>query len=212
MIKVLIVDDHAMVREGLRSRLETATGIEIVGEAGNSQDAVSRCKLLKPHVVVLDVKLPDGSGLALIPNLRKAHAAAKVVVLTMYDDVRVAIQAFEMGADAFVIKGASSDELLQAIRDAMRGRSYISIALASQMAAWIRDGKHTPQVDDLSRRERAVLRLIGEGFNMTEVASQLKVSPKTVGTYRGRIMEKLKLNNHIDLVRYARSVNPVDAM
>jgi two-component system, NarL family, invasion response regulator UvrY len=206
MIRVMIVDDHAMLREGLRSKLEASEGIEVVAEAGTARELMSRLAEARPDVLLLDIKLPDGSGIMLIPQVKQARSQCKVIILTMYNHPRYAMHALESGADGFVVKGAPFEELLQGIRKVAGGERYVSSAMAAELAARVaRPRKGT--LESLSQREFQVLVEMGNGYSVKEIAYRLGVSEKSVTTYRTRVMEKLKLANKADLIKFALENN-----
>lgn len=202
MIRVMLVDDHAMLREGLRSKLEAIEGIEVVGEAGTAQELMTRLPEARPNVVILDIKLPDASGVDLIPQIKQACAHCKIIILTMYSHSRYAMHALESGADGFLVKGAPFEELLQGVRKVAGNERFVSSAMAAELAGRLaRPRKGT--LESLSQREFQVLVEMGNGYSVKEIAYHLGVSEKSVTTYRTRVMEKLKLANKADLIRFA---------
>ncbi len=203
MIKVMLTDDHAMLREGLRSKFEACPDIELIGEAGNAAELMAQLKNARPNVVVLDMKLPDANGITLMRQIKLLRPLCKVVILTMYDHVRYVLHALESGADGFVVKGAPFEELLKAVRAVSNNETFISSAMASKVASHLRRGKKTGALEQLSQREFEVLILLGSGLSIKEISFQLGVSEKTVTTYRARVMEKLQLANKADIIRYA---------
>ncbi len=204
MIKLMLADDHAMLREGLRSKFAGHPDMEVVGEAASAKELLTKIATLKPTVMILDMKLPDANGVTLIRQINNALPSCKIVVLTMYDHVRYAVHALESGADGFVVKGAPFEELLQAIRTVAGGNTFVSSAMATKLAGHLkRDGKRKGSLESLSQREFEVLILLGNGLSVKEIAYQLGVSEKSVTTYRARVMEKLQMANKTDLIRYA---------
>jgi DNA-binding NarL/FixJ family response regulator len=203
MIRLMLADDHAMLREGLRSKLANSPDIEIVGEAGCAKELTASIASLKPSVIILDLKLPDANGVTLIRQIKSALPHCKIVVLTMYDHVRYAVHALESGADGFVVKGAPFEELLQAIHAVMSGNTFVSSSMASKLAGHLKRGKRKGSLESLSQREFEVLILLGNGLSVKEIAYQLGVSEKSVTTYRARVMDKLQMANKTDLIRYA---------
>ena len=203
MIKLMLVDDHVMLREGLRSKIEGSPDVQIVGEASNGKELMDKLGALKPNVIILDMKLPDANGVTLIRQIKSELPNCKIVVLTMYDHVRYAVHALESGADGFVVKGAPYEELMQAVRTVSSNNTYVSSAMASKLAGHLKRGKRKGSLESLSQREFEVLILLGNGLSVKEIAYQLGVSEKSVTTYRARVMEKLQMANKTDLIRYA---------
>jgi len=192
---VVIADDHTVVRQGLRLLIDNEPGMQVIAEAGTVPDAERMAKAHRPTVLVLDLNMPGGSSLDAIPRL-KEHVA--VVVLTMQDDPAFARQALQAGALGFVLKEAADEELLEAIRLAAAGDTYLNPRLGAKIAA-------APPKDEgpLSARETDVLRLIALGHTNTEIAEQLFLSTRTVETHRAHIQRKLDLSTRAELVRYA---------
>jgi two-component system, NarL family, response regulator NreC len=201
--RVLIVDDHAVVRAGLKLVLESAEGIEPVGEAGSARDAVFEARSLKPDVILLDVVMPDGSGLEAIPTLLNENADAKVLVLSMQDDPRYLREAFEAGASGYVLKEAADSEVVNAIREVASGGRYVDPELGARLVAAESEERRRAEEDPLSERESEVLRLLALGHTNQEIAKQLYISVRTAETHRAHIMQKLRLSTRAELVRYA---------
>jgi two-component system, NarL family, response regulator NreC len=197
-ITVVIADDHAVVRKGLRLLIDAEPGLRVVAEAGDVTDAVRLTKAHRPKVLVLDLNMPGGSSLESIPDVTGTSA---VVVLTMQDDPSFARQALQAGASGFVLKEAADDELLQAIRLAADGDTYLNPRLGAKLAA--QPPKPDGPPDDLSEREVEVLRLIALGHTNSEIGAQLYLSTRTVETHRAHIQQKLRRSSRADLVRYA---------
>jgi two-component system response regulator NreC len=198
-ISVVVADDHAVVRKGLRLLIDAELGLEVVAEAGNLPDAIRMTKLHRPHVLVLDLNMPGGSSLDAIPDI--AAGSTAVVVLTMQDDPSFARQALQTGALGFVLKEAADGELLQAIRLAADGQTYLNPRLGARLAAQPPEPAGPP--DDLTVREVEILRLIAFGHTNNEIGSQLHLSTRTVETHRAHIQQKLRRSSRADLVRYA---------
>ena len=194
MIRALLVDDHQIVRSGVRKVLEATGRIEVVGEAAGVAEALERAGLLRPDVVVLDLTLRDGSGLDAIAELRAA--GARVVILSMQDEPAYARKAFELGAQGYVVKDAADVELADAIDAVLGDRIYVHPALAARLVMAEPD-------DDLTERERQILRLIALGYTNQEIAGQLFLSVRTIEAHRRHILDKLRLSTRADLVRYA---------
>ena len=194
MIRALLVDDHQIVRSGVRRILEATGRFDIVGEASGVSEAVERARLLRPEIVVLDLALRDGSGLDAIAEIREL--GARVVILSMQDEPAYARRAFELGAQGYVIKDAADDELAGAIDTVLADRVYVHPALAARLVL------REPE-DDLTERERQILRLIALGYTNQEIAGQLFLSVRTIEAHRRHILDKLRLTTRADLVRYA---------
>ena len=203
MIRLMLVDDHAMLREGLRSKFAACDDVEIVGEASTAGELRKKLEEAKPTVIILDMKLPDENGVTLMQQIRASHPNCKIVILTMYDHVRYAVHALESGADGFVVKGAPFEELLRAVRTVAQNDTFVSPTMASKLVGHLKKGKRKGSLESLSQREFQVLILLGNGLAVKEIAYQLGVSEKSVTTYRARVMEKLQLQHKADLIRYA---------
>jgi two-component system response regulator NreC len=201
VIRALLVDDHQIVRSGVRKVLEATGRFDIVGEASGVQDALERTRALRPDVVVLDLGLKDGSGLDAIAEVREM--GARVVVLSMQDEPAYARKAFELGAQGYVIKDAADDELASAIDIVLDDRIYVHPAMAARLVM------REPE-DDLTDRERQILRLIALGYTNQEIAGQLYLSVRTIEAHRRHILDKLRLSTRAELVRYALERRIVD--
>ncbi len=202
-IRVLIVDDHAVVRAGIKLLLEREDDIEPVGEAGSGRDSVFEARSLQPDVIVMDVVMPDGSGLDVIPTLLHERPATKILVLSMQDDPRYVREAFAAGASGYVLKEAADVEVVTAIREVAHGGHYVHPELGARLIAADADAARRAEEDPLSDREREVLRLLALGHTNQEIAKQLFISVRTAETHRAHIMQKLRLSSRAELVRYA---------
>src|SRR6185295_17026341 len=202
-IRVLIVDDHAVVRSGLRLLLAAEEDIEPVGEAGNAKDGVFQARALKPDVILLDVVMPDQSGLEILPQLVHENPQAKVLVLSMQDDPQYVREAFAAGATGYVLKEAADTEVVGAIREVARGGRYVHPELGARLIAAEAADRRREAEDPLSDREREVLRLLALGHTNQEIATMLFISVRTAETHRAHIMQKLRLETRAELVRYA---------
>jgi DNA-binding NarL/FixJ family response regulator len=200
---VLVVDDHAVVRSGLKLVLESESGIEPVGEAGSAREAIFEARSLKPDVILLDVVLPDRSGLEIIPTLLKETPAAKVLVLSMQDDPQYVREAFSAGASGYVLKEAADTEVVAAVREVAAGGRYVHPELGARLVAADTEERRRADEDPLSEREAEVLRLLALGHTNQEIAEQLFVSVRTAETHRAHILQKLRLSSRAELVRYA---------
>lgn len=199
----MIVDDHAVVRKGLRLVLEAEEGLQPVGEAGSAREAVFQARSLKPDVIVLDVVMPGESGLDVLPTLKHEHPDVKVLVLSMQDDPQYVKQAFAAGASGYVLKEAADTEVVAAVREVARGGRYVHPELGARLAAAEAEAARRAAEDPLSEREREVLRLLALGHTNQEIAKQLYISVRTAETHRAHIMQKLRLQTRAELVGYA---------
>ncbi|MEA2283249.1 MAG: two-component system, NarL family, response regulator NreC [Solirubrobacteraceae bacterium] len=200
-ITIVIADDHAVVRKGLRMLVDAEPELRVVAEAGDVPEALRLTRAHRPRVLVLDLNMPGGSSLEAIPMAIAGPEATAVVVLTMQDDPSFARQALQAGAKGFVLKEAADDELLTAIRLAAAGETYLNPRLGARLATEPRTPEGPP--DDLSEREAEVLGLIALGHTNGEIGKQLYLSIRTVETHRAHIQQKLRLNSRAELVRYA---------
>lgn len=203
MIRILIVDDHTLVRDSLCRLLSNESDIEVTGLTGSAREAVEFCRETKPDLVVLDYTLPDLDGLEATKQILALKTGARVLILTMHANEEYATRLIQAGASGFVVKAASTDELLAAIRKVARGGVYVSAAIMERMVS--RMSQPAEQVPErlLSNREMQVLLRLARGASTREVADFLNLSLSTVETYRSRILEKLNLRNNSDLTRFA---------
>src|SRR5215208_2876809 len=204
-VRVLIVDDHAVVRSGIRLLLAQEPDIEPVGEAGTGREAVFEVRALKPDVVLMDVVMPDQTGLEVLPTLLHEHPETKVLFLSMQDDPRYVREAFAAGASGYVLKEAADAEVVAAVREVARGGRYINPELGARLVAAEAAAERRSDEDPLSEREREVLRLLALCHTNQEIAKQLFISVRTAETHRAHIMQKLRLASRAELVRYALS-------
>lgn len=205
--RILLADDHAVLRAGLRLLLDSQTDLKVVGEAGEGAEALRLAAELHPDLILLDLTMPGLSGLEALPALRKAAPGARILILTMHDDEGYLRQALQSGASGYVLKKAADSELISAVRAVLRGEVYIhpsmTKALLEDLLPAVGGEEPTNPWDLLSKREQEVLILVACGHTSAEIAEQLSLSPKTVETYRGRGMEKLGLRSRAALVRFA---------
>ena len=203
MIRVVIVDDHALVRSGLRLLLEAEEDVTVEDEGGNAEEAIRLARLHKPDVVLLDVVMPGQSGLDAVPAILEAAPKASVLVLSMQDDPSYVRQAFAAGASGYLLKEAADNELVAALREVAGGGRYVHPTLGARLAATQADAEARAAADPLSDREREVLRLLALGHTNQEIAKMLYISVRTAETHRAHIMQKLRLATRAELVRYA---------
>ena len=202
-VRVLIVDDHAVVRAGIRLLLEQEPDIEPVGEAGTGREAVFQARSLKPDVILMDVVMPDQTGLEVLPTLLHEQPEVKVMLLSMQDDPRYVREAFEAGASGYVLKEAADADVVAAIREVAAGGHYVHPELGARLVAAESRERKRAEEDPLSDREHEVLRLLALGHTNQEIAKQLYISVRTAETHRAHIMQKLRLSTRAELVRYA---------
>lgn len=206
-IRLILVDDHAVVRTGLRMLLEGEATIEIVGEAETATEAINQVSRLKPDVILMDIGLPDLSGIEATKRIRQISPETAVVALTIHEDEEYFFKMLEAGASGYVPKRAAPEELLSAIQAAARGEVYLYPSLAKLLVtdylAQAREGRRGLQEDGLTSREEEVLILLADGASNTEIAEKLSISPKTVARHRENIMTKLNLHSRSELVKYA---------
>jgi two-component system response regulator NreC len=202
-IRILVVDDHAVVRTGLRLLLDAEADIEVVGEAGDVQTAVFEAREKKPDVVLMDVVMPGQSGIEGVPQVLNEAPDCKVLVLSMQDDPRYVREAFGAGASGYVLKEAVDAEVVAAVREVAGGGRYVHPALGARLVEVEAEAKARQEADPLSDREREVMRLLALGHTNQEIAKMLFISVRTAETHRAHIMQKLRLSTRAELVRYA---------
>ncbi|MBA2461022.1 MAG: response regulator transcription factor [Actinobacteria bacterium] len=203
MIRVVVVDDHAVVRSGIRLLLEGHEDIEVVGEGGTADEAVRAARLEQPDVVLLDVVMPGETGIEATPKILAAAPGARVLLLSMQDDPNYVRQAFAAGAHGYVLKEAADVEVVQAVREVAGGGRYVHPALGARLVTADVEAAAERAADPLSEREHEVLRLLALGHTNQEIAKQLYISVRTAETHRAHIMRKLDLASRAELVRYA---------
>jgi two-component system invasion response regulator UvrY len=203
MVRLLIVDDHPLFRQGLRGWIAESSDFKLVGEARDAEEAMSKVRSTKPDLVLLDLSLPDRSGLDLLMQLRSEMPSLNVLVLSGYPEKDYAIRCLRAGAMGYLAKESAPEELSSAIRKIVRGRKYVSASLADLLATELGGNEGRLPHEGLSDREFQVLCMIGQGKSVTQIAEQLNLSPPTVSTYRTRILEKLKVESTAQLIHYA---------
>ena len=202
-MRILLVDDHRVVRAGLRMLLDAEDDIEVVDEAGDVRDAVFMTRRHAPDLILLDVRLPDGDGVEAIGRLQAEAPDAKVLILSMEDDAHHVRHAFANGADGYVLKDAAEEELANAVREVAGGGRYLHPELGARMVQADIEERERAANDPLSDREREVLRLLAQGHTNQEIASQLYISTRTAEAHRAHIMQKLGFKSRAELVQYA---------
>lgn len=206
-IRILVVDDHAVVRKGIIVFLDSQPDMEVVGESGTGRDSISKVQELNPDVVLMDISMPDLDGIEATHSIKSISPETRIVVLTMHDDARYFFQMLKEGALGYVVKGADPNQLLSAIRAAFENKAYLLPSLTTQLLddylVRLKDGQEEDSYTKLTAREREVLTLIGEGHTSRTIAGMLFISMNTVERHRANIMSKLEMNNKAQLIKYA---------
>lgn len=202
MIRILIVDDHAIVRQGLRRILEEAKGMKVGGEAANGLEALKVLRTEKYDVILLDISMPEKNGIDTLKVILERNKEAKVLILSMYPEDQYAVRLMKAGASGYLTKETAPEQLVEAIRNVVAGKKHISPTLAELLLQECGLDSAKPLHKMLSDREYQVLRLIGSGKQVSEIAELLSLSVKTVSTYRAHILEKMKLRNNAELTYY----------
>ena len=213
MIRILIVDDHDLVREGLRTILEQEPGFEVIGEAGDGQEAIHEARRLEPDVILMDLNLPGGiGGLEATEAVLADRPETKVIILTQYEQREYIKRALRIGAQGYVIKRSASRDLKEAIRTVFQGRRYLHPVAADELIEIMTRGESLEEEDyeKLTRRERQVLKLLAEGKTSREIAKYLGVSLKTAMTHRANLMAKLGVHSRAELIKYAIRKGVID--
>lgn len=203
MIKVLIADDHPIVRQGLRLILSGTADMEVVGEAVNGQEALDQVRRGGWDVLVLDITMPGRSGFDILKELKYEQPDLPVLVLSIHAEEQLAVRVLKAGASGYVTKENAPNELVKAIRKVVSGGRYVSPGLAESLAFGLDTTSDQPRYEALSDREFQVMQLMASGKTLTEIAEDLLLSAKTISTYRTRLMEKLNLKSNAELIRYA---------
>lgn len=205
-IRLLLVDDHALVREGIRSSLLQYASVTVLGEASNGREAIRKCRLLRPDIVLMDLNMPEMSGLEATQRIRASCPGTKVIVLTVHDSKEYVFQLLRTGAHGYVLKDTSPEELVRAINVVSRGEAFFSPRVSRiVLEDFVKGPASAPRAGTaLSDREKEVLRLIADGNTSKEIAGKLDLSSRTVETYRVRVKRKLKARNTAELLKTAR--------
>lgn len=203
MIRILVADDHSVVRKGLVQIVADNPGMEVTGEAATGQETLDLARSKQFDVVILDIAMPGRGGLDILRELKTENPALKVLVLSMYPEEQYAIRSLRDGASAYLTKGSPPDELVLAIKTVAAGKRYITPSVADRLASYVEDSSQKPPHETLSDREMQVLVLIGSGKQVSDIAEELNLSIKTVSTYRSRILLKMVMETNAQLIRYA---------
>jgi len=203
MIKVLLTDDHVLVRTGIRRLLEDSKQIEIVGEADCGEDSLTLTQQLKPDVILMDVNMPGIGGVEACRRILQRDPSQKIIVLTIHNEQTFPKRMLEIGAKGYLTKECGVDEMLLAIKQVNNGAAYITPSIAQQLALSLLPGNKYNPIDRLSRREFQVMLMISHGLSNAEISDKLCLSPKTISTYRLRLLEKLGAQNEVDLIKIA---------
>ena len=213
---ILIVDDHTLFREGLRAIIERGPGYEVIGEAGNSRECLQMVEKYKPDLVLLDISLPDRSGLELTRDIVKLSTKTRIMIVSMHSKTDYIVKAFQAGATGYVIKESAAAKLLQGIGSVLKGDYFMDAAVSQKVVEKLAEikGKKVKvtntSYDALTPREQEVMILVAEGLSTNQISERLYISPKTVENHRSRIMQKLDLHSTIELARYATKLGLID--
>jgi two-component system response regulator NreC len=206
-IRVLLADDHTILRAGLRMMLNAQPDIEVVGEASDGRQALNEALALKPDVVLMDITMPEMNGIEATRQVKRMLDSTRVLILTMHENEEYLFQVLRAGASGYILKEAADTELISAIRIVYSGRFYMSPSAQTMMVGdyllRVRSGEERDSYSALTEREREILKLVAEGLTNNQIAERLYISPKTVDTHRTHIMDKLNLHSRAELVKYA---------
>jgi DNA-binding NarL/FixJ family response regulator len=204
MIRVLLADDHAVVRDGLRALLEAQPGIEVVGDVANGREAVRAAQKLRPDIVVMDIAMPDLNGIEATLQIQDTSPSTRILILSMHSSTEHIFRALQAGARGYLLKDSAGTEVVEAVRAVHAGKRYLSQKIATTVIDdYISERHRASPLDSLSRREHQILQLIVEGHTSAQVGAMLFLSPKTVDTYRSRMMQKLGIGDLPNLVKFA---------
>jgi DNA-binding NarL/FixJ family response regulator len=217
MIRIVLADDHQIVRQGLRALLSAEADFSVVGEASTGIEAVQLVERLRPDILVSDMMMPELNGMEVTRQCVKRSPDTRVIILSMHSNEAYVLKALQNGASGYVLKDSSVDELVQAVRDILTGERYLSPPISERMIdTYVQKTKDTTLDDPyetLTNREREIFHLVAEGYSSTEIANRLSISSRTVETHRANIMRKLNLRNQAEIIRYAltHGILPLDA-
>ena len=203
MIRILVADDHSVVRQGLKQIVADSPDMEIAGEAATGQEALELVRSGSFDLIILDISMPGQGGLDILRELKAENPALKVIILSMYPEEQYAIRSLRDGASAYLTKGSPPEELILAIKTVASGKRYITPSIADRLATYIEDSSQRPPHETLSDREMQILVLIGSGKQVSDIAEELNLSIKTVSTYRSRILLKMGMETNAQLIRYS---------
>ena len=213
---ILIVDDHTLFREGLRAIIERGPGYEVIGEAGNSREGLKMVEKYKPDLVLLDISLPDRSGIELTRDIVKLSTKTRIMIVSMHSKTDYIVRAFQAGATGYVIKESAAAKLLEGIGSVLKGDYFMDAAVSQKVVEKLAEIKEkkvkvtNTTYDALTPREQEVMILVAEGLSTNQISERLFISPKTVENHRSRIMQKLNLRSTIELARYATKLGLID--
>ena len=213
---ILIVDDHCLFREGLRAIIERSPDYEVLGEAGNGREALRLAQKLKPDVTLLDMSLPDQSGIEVTREILRCSSNTRVMIVSMHSKIDYIVGAFRAGAAGYVIKESAADRLLQGLRSILKGDYFMDTSVSQKVVKKLVGIQANEKkfidasYDNLTPREQEIMVMVAEGFSTNEISERLFISPKTVENHRSSIMRKLNLHSTIELVRYAAKLGLID--
>jgi len=210
MIKVLIADDHAILREGLKTIISETEDIVVCDEASSGAEVLAKTHSPCCDVMLLDISMPEGNGLEILQTLRKQGLKIPILILSMHEESQYALRAIKLGADGYLNKASAPVKLIDAIRIVAKGRKYISEVLAEKMAFALDESSDKLSHEQLAKREYEVMLMISRGDKTNEIAKKLGLSPKTISTYKRRILEKMQISNTAELTRYAVENNLIE--
>ncbi|HLI89311.1 MAG TPA: response regulator transcription factor [Ktedonobacteraceae bacterium] len=206
-IRILLADDHTILRAGLKMMLNAQPDMEVVGEAQDGRQALQEAQRLQPDIILMDITMPDMNGIEATKQIKKELPDVKVLILTMHEHEEYVFQALRAGASGYMLKEAADTDLISALRIIQSGQFYLSPAAQSVMVGdylqRVRTGEEKDSYSSLTEREREILKLVAEGYTNNQIAERLVISPKTVDTHRTHIMDKLNLHSRAELVKYA---------
>lgn len=213
---ILIIDDHPLFREGLKAIIERDSRFEVVGEAGNGREGLQLTKKLKPDMIIVDISLPDRSGIQLTGEIRTLLSTTRILIVSMHSKIDYIAEAFQAGATGYVVKESASERLVQGLESVAKGDYFLDSSVSHTVVenlikSPLKEAKITDaDYNTLTPREQEVMRFLAEGFSSKKVAEKLFISPKTVENHRSNIMNKLGLHNTIELIRYAAKLGLID--